>query len=235
MSDVLHFAREMKCAFVSSRSIHPAFLPERSEGISCDRYRLSATLISLHYLFPSFVCHATTQQLCYSAASLLRFQCPLPRHRVVAVRKCTPSRLSAGFALTSSSLSLPSTTVAASIAALDLHVDVILMCIAQLCATFPLMLRVTIALSLVYNEFWQCLRMLSCYLNDRDHLAHPISPLSLFTLSYAVAHHQERGTAGEYLPPSEAQRGFFLRSSLPLPLFPSFSFPLPSSHKYKYG
>ncbi|KAJ7866101.1 hypothetical protein B0H13DRAFT_2352680 [Mycena leptocephala] len=41
----------------------------------------------------------------------------------------------------------------------------------------------------------------------------------------AVAHHQERGPAGERLPPLEAQGGFFLRSSLPLPLFPLSSLP----------
>ncbi|KAJ7693286.1 hypothetical protein B0H14DRAFT_3175309 [Mycena olivaceomarginata] len=42
---------------------------------------------------------------------------------------------------------------------------------------------------------------------------------------YGAAHHQEREPTGQYLPPPEAQGGFFLRSSLPLPLSPLPSLP----------
>ncbi|KAJ7738700.1 hypothetical protein B0H14DRAFT_3515971 [Mycena olivaceomarginata] len=38
--------------------------------------------------------------------------------------------------------------------------------------------------------------------------------------SYGAAHHQEHEPTGQYFPPPEAQGGFFLRSSLPLPLSP---------------
>ncbi|KAJ7879330.1 hypothetical protein B0H13DRAFT_2346152 [Mycena leptocephala] len=46
---------------------------------------------------------------------------------------------------------------------------------------------------LVHNDFWQCSRMA------------PSTSFPFSTPSYAAAHHQERGPAGEHLPPPEAQ------------------------------
>ncbi|KAF8147531.1 hypothetical protein K438DRAFT_1989596 [Mycena galopus ATCC 62051] len=81
---------------------------------------------------------------------------PLPHHRVVAVKLGLARPLTMPHAtLTSSSFACGRLFYRSSVAPLNLHVVVILIHIAQLCATFPL----TALSFLVHDDCWQCLRI----------------------------------------------------------------------------
>ncbi|KAJ7918249.1 hypothetical protein B0H13DRAFT_2269217 [Mycena leptocephala] len=84
---------------------------------------------------------------------------PFPTHASTPPRCHRPLAM-AHATLTSPSFSCGRLFYRSSVAPLDIHVEAILMRIAQLCATFPLTLRRYDRLVLfVHDDFWHCLRM----------------------------------------------------------------------------
>ncbi|KAJ7824084.1 hypothetical protein B0H14DRAFT_3469602 [Mycena olivaceomarginata] len=139
------------------------------------------------------------------------FLLPLPRHRVVAVK---PGPLARPLAMPHATLASPSPLAAAdSIALLSrFHVELILMRIVPLYATFPLTLRRYDLLRPI-----DLMNSLSHYLNDRDHARAP------YQLPFPSP---PRRTPLRIIKSTDQQANIF-RWVLP-PLFPSSSpFPPP--------